>query len=258
MSSGIINIGVTAAIAAGKAILRGFGQLDRVNIFQKSTNEFVSDIDHKAEEIIFSTIEKSYPSHTIISEEYGTKPGNDTEWIIDPLDGTNNFIHGFPLFAISIAVRIRDSLEYAIIYNPLSNELYTANKGHGAQLNNKRIRVSKKQQLAKCLVATECPNNSQEIIVQHLEKSKIMMSQTVGIRRTGSAALNLAYVASGKLDGFWQSKINIWDMAAGILLVKEAGGIVYDFKGSDKYFDSNNIVAANPKIAKNILEIVKN
>ncbi len=255
--SGFINIGITAAIQAGKAILRGFANLDKISVFEKSTNDFVSDIDHKAESIIISAIEKSYPEHSIISEESGIKSGNEITWIIDPLDGTNNFIHGFPHFAISIAVKIKEHIEHAVIYDPISNDLYIATRGKGAQLNNQRLRVSTKNKLIQCLLATECPSHSEEMIEKHLEKSRKMMVKTSGLRRTGSAALNLAFVASGKLDGFWQSGIKIWDMAAGILLVKEAGGTIYDFQRSSNYLESNQIVAANLKIADKILAIIK-
>ncbi|NQY42099.1 MAG: inositol monophosphatase [Legionellales bacterium] len=256
--SGLLNIGANAAIQAGKIILRGFSQLDKINVFEKSTNDFVSDIDHKSESIIISTIEKAYPNHSIISEEAGVNIRDEITWIIDPLDGTNNFIHGFPHFSVSIAVKIRDFIEHAIVYDPINNHLYTATRGQGAQLNNKRIRISNKNKLIQCLVATECPFHTEDMIEQHLKSSKIMMGKTAGLRRTGSAALNLAYVASGKLDGFWQSGIKIWDMAAGVLLVKEAGGTVYDFQRTSNYLESNQIIAASIKIADEIFHIVNN
>ncbi len=254
--SGLLNIGVTAALAAGKIILQGFGQLERINIYEKSSNNFVSDIDRKSENSIIDAIEKAFPSHSIIAEESGAKKGDDCKWIIDPLDGTNNFIHGFPHFSISIAIQIRGIMEHAIIFDPLRNDLYTATRGSGAQLNSQRIRVSNKPSLETCLLGTGCPFYNPEKVDEYLSKFRAMMLKSSGIRRTGSAALDLAFVASGKLDGFWQAGLKIWDIAAGSLLIQEAGGIANDFNGKTEYLESGKIVAANSKVLPEMLSIL--
>ena len=254
--NGIINIASAAAIKAGKAIIQGFNQLERVNIYEKSAYNFVSDIDHKSEEIIISDIQKAFPTHGIISEECGVKPGSEFTWIIDPLDGTNNFIHGFPHFCVSIAVMQNGSVEYAVIYDPIKDELYSATKGRGAQLNNSRIRISNRSKLLAGILATGCPSHDEKVIANYMPILQEMMIKTAGIRRSGSAALDLAYVASGRLDGTWQAGLKAWDIAAGSLIVKEAGGVVYDYNKEEKYLESGNVIASNIKIIKDILDIV--
>lgn len=254
--NGIVNIASNAAISAGKAILQGFSQLERIKIYEKASFDFVSDVDHKSESIIISAIEKAYPEHSIVSEEYGEKSGNEYTWIIDPLDGTNNFIHGFPHFCVSIAVKIGGTLEHGVIYDPILNNLFVASKGKGARLNEHRIRTSNRIKIVNALLATGCPSHDPMVIKEFLASFEQMMEKSSGIRRTGSAALDLAYVASGKLDGFWQSDLKIWDVAAGALLVQEAGGVVFDHNKQGNYLESGNIVAANVKLVDQILSIL--
>lgn len=255
--SGILNIATTAAITAGKAVIQGFNQLDRIDVYEKSAFNFVSNIDHKSEQIIISAIEKAFPSHGFISEEFGYKQGDEYTWIIDPLDGTNNFIHGYPHFAISIAIQYHNQLEHGVIYNPISNELFFASKGRGAHLNNQRIRVNKTNKLEKAILSTGCPSHNPEVIDDFLGTFKNMMIKSVGVRRTGSAALDLAYVASGRLDGFWQAELKPWDIAAGALIVQEAGGITVDFNREDKFLTSGQIIATNFKLIDQILNNIQ-
>lgn len=246
-----VNIAVNAARRAGSAILRGLNRLDSLNVASKGRNDFVSEIDHKAEEIIVSTLTRSYPDDGILGEETGereAKPGNDYQWIIDPLDGTTNFLHGFPQFSISIARSHRGQLEHAVVFDPLRDEMFTASRGSGAQLNNSRIRVSKATQLEQSLLGTGFPYREHDDIDAYLEMFKVMLARTQGIRRPGSAALDLAYVAAGRLDGFWEANLQPWDMAAGCLLIREAGGLVGDFAGGENHLKSGNIVTANPKL----------
>jgi len=246
----MLNIAVRAARQAGNIIARSVPHVDSLSVDSKSRNDFVSDVDRMAEQEIIKVIRKAYPDHAILAEESGTSSkGNDEyQWLIDPLDGTTNFLHGFPQFAVSIALRYRGKLDQAVVYDPTSQDLYTASRGAGAQLNGRRIRVTSRKSLEGALLGTGFPFKNQELLDTYLATFKALFGDTAGIRRPGSAALDLAYVAAGRLDGFWEFDLKPWDMAAGALLVQEAGGKVGDFAGGDDFLESGNIIAGNLKV----------
>ncbi len=252
----MLNIAIRAARKAGDIIARYCDQVDKLKIHTKSENDFVTEVDKRAEEAIVETLLKAYPDHGILAEESGTKQGNEYEWIIDPLDGTTNFLRGIPQYAVSIACRYKNKLEHAVVYDPIKQELFTASRGEGAQLNNKRIRVSQLSTINGALFGTGIPFRDMSILDSYLDMMRELIPGSAGIRRAGSAALDLAYLAAGRFDGFWEYQLNPWDMAAGILLVEEAGGLVGDFNGGFDYFDSGNIIAANPKLFKQMLKII--
>lgn len=254
----MLNVAIQAARNAGRIIVRFVDRLDTIDVNEKSRNEFVTQVDHLAEQEIIQTIHKMYPNHAILAEESGHTEGNeDFVWIIDPLDGTTNFIHGFPQFAVSIALRQRGKLEVAVIYDPLRQELYTATRGQGAQLNSRKIRVSQCRKFASALIGTGFPYKKNHHFKSYIDTFEAIFPETAGVRRAGSAALDLAYVAAGRLDGFWEISLKEWDMAAGVLLVKEAGGLVGDFHGEEHFMDSGNLVAANPRVYKILLEKIQ-
>jgi len=250
----MLNIAVRAARQAGTIISRSIDYIDTVSVQTKSQNDFVSEIDLRAEREIIGVIRAAYPSHGILAEESGSTPGDEYIWIIDPLDGTTNFINGFPHFAVSIALQHKGKLVQAVIFDPVRNELFTATRGSGAQLNNRRIRVTSRKDLGGALLGTGFPFKQQHNLDIYLETFKALFPNTAGIRRAGSAALDLAYVAAGRLDGFWELGLSKWDMAAGILLIQEAGGLISDFTGRDDYFESGNIVCGGPKVFKCMLQ----
>jgi len=249
-----INIANRAARSAGKAIINAFERMDLVRITEKQHNDFVTEVDQKAEKIIIDTIRKVYPNHSILAEESGASAGDLFTWIIDPLDGTTNFIHGFPHFAISIAVKSEHNLEHALIYDPIRQETFTASRGEGAQLNSRRIRVSSHTGIQGALLGTGFPFRQHQNLEAYLKTLQPLMRQASGIRRAGAAALDLAYVAAGRLDGFWEFGLSPWDIAAGALLIKEAGGLVGDIKGGENYLTTGDIIAGNPKVFKGILQ----
>jgi myo-inositol-1(or 4)-monophosphatase len=249
----MLNIAVRAARQAGDVIMRRFDRLDTLKIATKSRNDFVSEVDRQAEEVIIDTIKAAYPDHAILAEESGRQEGNEFEWVIDPLDGTTNYLHGFPQFAVSIALREKGRLSQAVIYDPVRQDLYTASRGSGAQLNNRRIRVSGVKGLEGALLGTGFPFRQPEHMDTWIAMFRELFPQVADVRRAGSAALDLAYVASGQLDGFWEIGLNEWDMAAGALLIQEAGGLVGDFSGGHDYMGTGNIVCGNPKLFKAIL-----
>jgi myo-inositol-1(or 4)-monophosphatase len=258
MGEPLKKIAIDAARKAGVIIIRAMKRLDTIKIAEKKPNDFVTEVDQRVEEEIISIIKKAYPSHSILGEESGALEGDDYQWIIDPIDGTRNFIHGFPHFAVSIAVAYRNRIEHGVIYDPVRQELFTASRGKGAQLNERRIRVSQRKQLEECLFGTG-------FAYRHEDKHATMPKQvfesilpTCGdVRRVGAATLDLAYVACGRLDGFWEMGLKPWDMAAGALLVKEAGGIVCDPTGGEDYLKTGNIVTANPIILRQLLKTMK-
>lgn len=250
----ILNIAIRAARAAGAVIVRQLERVDTLNVTAKSRNDFVSDVDKRAEQIIIETIHRAYPEHGILAEESGEQAGNEFVWIIDPLDGTTNFLHGFPQFAVSIGVRNRDRLAHGVVFDPLRQELFTASRGEGAQLDNKKIRVSRRKDLEGALLGTGFPFRELSTLEDFLDSLRAFIPECAGIRRAGSAALDLAYVAAGRLDGFWEFGLSPWDMAAGALLIQEAGGMVSDPLGGEAYLDTGNIVAGNPRIAKIMLQ----
>lgn len=253
----LLTIAENAARNAGQIIVRAADRLDRVTVTEKSHNDFVTDIDQKAEEEIINVIHRAYPLHRILSEESGDS-GDDSEivWIIDPLDGTRNFIHGFPHFAVSIAVQVRGKIEHGVIYDPIRDETFTASRGRGAKLNNNRIRISTQTKLEKSLVGTGFPFRNANLQETYLNQFANVFPKTGDVRRAGSAALDLAYVAAGRLDAFWEMSLSIWDIAAGSLMIKEAGGLVSDFSGSENYLESGDIVAGNPKLFKALLQLI--
>jgi myo-inositol-1(or 4)-monophosphatase len=257
MREPFINIAVEAARSAGNIIIRAMKRLDTIKIAEKQPNDFVTEVDQRVEQEIISIIHKAYPSHGILGEEGGEVKGDDYQWIIDPIDGTRNFIHGFPHFAISIAVSYKNKLEHGVIYDPVKQELFTASRGKGAQLNERKIRVSQRKHLKECLLGTGFAyrhHTNDHTIPIHILQS--LIPNCGDMRRTGAATLDLAYVACGRLDGFWEFGLHLWDIAAGILLVKEAGGLVCDPSGSENYLKSGNVVATNPTLMRQMLKMI--
>ena len=227
----MLNVAIKAARAAGAIINRAALDVESVRVSQKQSNDFVTEVDQASENAIIDTLLTAYPDHGILAEESGSTRGNpDAEaiWIIDPLDGTTNFIHGFPQYAVSIALQQRGQITQAVIYDPTRNELFTASKGSGAFLNDKRIRVSKRDKLANGLIGTGFPYSDLTHMDEYLAMFRAMSEKSAGLRRPGSAALDLAYVASGRFDGFWERQLKPWDLATGVLLVSEAGGLITD------------------------------
>lgn len=255
-----LNIATQAARAAGSFILSQQENIGQLNIEYKGTNDYVSEVDKHAENIIIQTIKKYYPEHQIFAEESGLENSSDhtseVRWIIDPLDGTTNFLHQFPQYCVSIAVEVKGRLEHAAIFDPTRDEMFTASRGQGAKLNDFRIRVSPQKTLENALLATGFPYHDFSYIDAYMESFKTFMTSTAGIRRPGSAALDLAYVACGRVDGFWEMNLKPWDIAAGALLVREAGGLSTDFKGGDEFLKHGNIIAANPKIFKEMAQVI--
>jgi len=254
----MLTIATRAARAAGDIILRNIDKLDRLTIEVKADNDFVTKVDRKAEEVILNTLQQAYPTHGIIAEESGThNEDSEYQWIIDPLDGTTNFLHGFPQYAVSIGLQHKGRMEVGVIFDPIKNELFTAARGDGAQLNGRRIRVTPRKGLAHSLIGTGFPFKQPQYLDTYLASFKAVHPKVAGIRRAGSAALDLAYVAAGRLDGFWEIGLNNWDMAAGVLLVREAGGIVTDFSGEGNYLETGNVVAAASKVYPELYETIK-
>ena len=257
----MVNIALRAARKAGDLVVRATKRIDLVDIDEKGRNDFVTDIDYAAENEIIYHLKKAFPEHTIISEEAGLLKGvkEDYQWIIDPLDGTTNFIHGIPHFGISIACKHKGKIEHAVILDPMRQEEFTASRGRGAFLNGNRIRVSNQLSLSGSIIATGVPFNEPSIqnMNQYLKCLHELAESSSGIRRLGAASLDLAYLAAGRFDAFWEMNLKPWDIAAGILLIKEAGGLVSDFSGKDNYFGNGNIVCSTPKIFKPTLQIVQ-
>jgi myo-inositol-1(or 4)-monophosphatase len=251
------NIAVRAARQAGNVLLRYHSRLDAVAVFEKQANDFVSEVDQAAEQAIISTIHKAYPDHGILAEESGQHGAGDYQWIIDPLDGTTNYLRGVPQFAVSIALQHRGQLVTAVVYDPLREELFTAEKGNGAYLNDRRIRVTGQKALAGALLGTGIPFRDQRFADAYLGMLKALMRDTAGIRRPGSAALDFAYLAAGRTDGFWELGLATWDFAAGALLVREAGGVVTDLAGGDRYFETGNVVAGGVRVHKEMLARIR-
>jgi len=255
----MLNIAVRAARNAGKIITKYANRVDTLTISTKARNDFVTDVDKQAEEEIISVIRRAYPDHGFLAEESGTHGDQDEfVWVIDPLDGTTNFVRGFPQFAVSIALKHKGRLDQAVVYDPVRDELFTASRGNGAQLNNHKLRVTNQKKLEGALLGTGFPFRQQEYLDAYMEMFKVLFPDTAGIRRAGSAALDLAYVAAGRLDGFWEFGLSEWDMAAGVLLIKEAGGITTNFRGDDTYLQTGNIIAGTPQIHHAIMRRIQN
>nr|VFK43242.1 MAG: myo-inositol-1(or 4)-monophosphatase [Candidatus Kentron sp. SD]VFK48757.1 MAG: myo-inositol-1(or 4)-monophosphatase [Candidatus Kentron sp. SD]VFK78402.1 MAG: myo-inositol-1(or 4)-monophosphatase [Candidatus Kentron sp. SD] len=257
MHHAMLNIAIRAARAAGNIIVRYSDRVDRLTIAKKSFNEFVTQVDKQAEEIIVDILSRAYPSHGVLGEEGGYREGNDYIWIIDPLDGTTNYIHGFPQFSISIALAYRGRVDQAVVYDPLREELFTATRGNGAKLNDRRIRVSRCNTLGDALLGTGFPHQEFARMDSYLSIFKMFLTASTDIRRAGSAALDLASVAAGRLDGFWEFGLRSWNMAAGALLIQEAGGIVSDLHETDNYLESGSIIAGNPKVHGAMMQVIQ-
>lgn len=257
-SSPIINIATKAARIAGKIILRSQDQIENLKIVEKGRHDFASQVDKAAEDAIIDTIKKAYPQHAILGEEGGFVPGtchSDTTWIIDPLDGTTNFLHGFPQFCVSIAVKQHDKILHGVVYDPIRDELFTATRGNGVQMNGRRLRVSSLDKLDKALLGTGFPFRDFDYLDTYLTFFKALLPNCAGIRRAGAAALDLAYVAAGRLDGFWEFGLKPWDVAAAGLFILEAGGWVTTIEGDTNFLEGNSILAASPKIHQQMLQL---
>jgi myo-inositol-1(or 4)-monophosphatase len=252
-----VNTAIKAARKAGDIIMRAFQRLDLIQISQKGQNDFVSNVDKAAEAAIIQTLQNAYPDHGILAEESGQYAEGEYQWIIDPLDGTTNFIHGIPHFAISIALQYQNRIEHAVIYDPVRNDLFTATRGSGAQKNQNKIRVSKTTKLQDAILATGFPYKLPEQHDAYFTALKAIFKDCCAMRRAGAAALDLAYVAAGQFDGFWELGLSIWDIAAGSLLIKEAGGLISDIQGKEHYLQTGNVVTGNPKIFKQLLAKVQ-
>jgi myo-inositol-1(or 4)-monophosphatase len=255
----MLNVAVKAARAAGAIINRAALDVEAVRISQKQVNDFVTEVDHASEAAIIETLLTAYPGHGILAEESGTEHGNkgsDHIWIIDPLDGTTNFIHGFPVYCVSIALAVRGKVEQAVIFDPSRNDLFTATKGRGAFMNERRIRVSKRTELKQCLISTGFPFRPGDNFQNYLAMMSDVMQRTAGLRRPGAAALDLAYVAAGFTDGFFETGLSPWDVAAGSLLVTEAGGLIGNFTGEPEFMEHKECVAGNPRIYGQLVPIL--
>jgi myo-inositol-1(or 4)-monophosphatase len=252
----MLNTAVKAARRAGNIITRATRNLDVVAVREKAVNDFVCEVDRDAEHAIISTLREAYPGHAILAEESGASGSSEFTWIIDPLDGTTNFLHGFPQYCISIALEHRGIVTQAVVYDPAKNDLFTASRGRGAFLNDTRIRVSKRLHLKSSLVGTGFPYGGMVHLEPYLGMLRDVMKGSSAVRRAGSAVLDLAYVASGRLDAFWQIGLARWDMAAGSLLVTEAGGLVGDLEGNEGYMETGSIVAGNPKAFGEMVRLI--
>ena len=255
----MLNIAIKAARKAGEIIIKGFERAETIQSRQKGNNDFTTEIDIKAEQEIIYHLKKSYPSHSIIAEESGYLPGkdNDYTWIVDPLDGTSNFMRTLPHFAISIALKVKEQIQQAVIYDPLKQELFTATKGAGAQLNGRRLRIDNKKSLSGALVSLILPLQEDSICKKVYGLWEELSKEIAGTRRLGSAALDLAYVAASRIECYCEIGLKPWDLAAGSLIVREAGGLVGDFSGSESYLTSGNILAANSRIFASMAHLLE-
>jgi len=247
----MLNIAIKAARSAGAIINRASLDLDLLKVNTKSPNDFVTEVDHAAEATIIETLLGAYPGHGILAEESGRTHGakhSDYVWIIDPLDGTTNFIHGFPVYSVSIALAFKGQVQQAVVYDPTRNDLFYASKGRGAFLNDKRLRVSKRVRLAECLISTGFPFRKGDNFKRYLQMLEVVMPLCAGLRRPGSAALDLCYVAAGYCDGFFETGLSPWDIAAGSLLITEAGGLIGNFTGESDFLYQREVVAGNPRV----------
>ena len=257
--SALLNVMVQSAMKAGRSLSRDFGEVQNLQVSLKGPSDYVSQADRKAEEIIIGELSRARPTYGVLAEESGEDKGTDGQhrWIVDPLDGTTNFLHGIPLFAVSIALERQGEIVAGVIYNPAMDELYTAERGKGAFLNDRRMRVAGRRQLADCVIGTGVPHLGRGKHGAYLVQLRHLMGEVAGVRRMGAAALDLAYVAAGRLDGFWEEGLNPWDLAAGIVLIREAGGFVSDLEGGQKMFETQNIVAGNERIHRELLPLLK-
>ena len=252
----MLNIAVRAARRAGTIISRAQNRLHDVKVDRKGHQDFVSQVDRDAEDAIIDTLLSAYPGHAIMAEESGERGDSEYVWVIDPLDGTLNFLHGYPQFAVSIALTVRGRPDQAVVYDPVRDELFTASRGAGAQLNGHRLRVGHCQHLENALLATGFPVRQVQQLEDYLPSFAAMLTQCADVRRAGAAALDLAHVACGRLDGFWEYGLHAWDIAAGALLVQEAGGLVGDPRGGETHLACGHVVAANPKLFRQMLAVL--
>lgn len=250
----LVNIATQAARAAGKLIVRNLDSLEKVAVHTKGDRNFVTSVDKASEQEIIHIIRKAYPDHAILAEESGQQGTHHITWIIDPLDGTVNFIHGIPHFAISIGIQIQGRLEHGVIYDPIRNELFFATRGQGAVLNDRKIRVSKQSSVENSMLGTGFTYANPELLAKTLPLLNATVSKVAGLRRLGSAALDLAYVAAGRLDGFWEFGLKPWDLAAGAVIIREAGGLITTLAGEDAILEANSVLAANMKLQKALLQ----
>ena len=259
----MLNIALRAARAAGELIVRSMDRLDSLSVNEKDSKDYVTQVDRAAEKAIVNTLLKAYPDHGILGEEgssvAGQGEGADYQWVIDPLDGTTNYIHGIPHFAVSIACKYRGRVEHAVIYDPLLDEEFLASRGRGATLNGRRLRVARRNNLTHAVLATGFPfrDGQMEHVDNYLQMFRTLAEQSAGIRRAGAASLDLAYVAAGRYDGFWEYGLSEWDMAAGALLIQEAGGLISDFSGGHQFLEKGHVVAGSPKCFKAILTSIQ-
>jgi len=255
----MLNVAIKAARAAGAIINRAALDVESVRVSTKQINDFVTDIDQKAEAAIIETLLTAYPSHGILAEESGSEhgaAGADFVWIIDPLDGTTNFIHGFPVYCVSIALAVKGKVEQAVVFDPTRNDIFCATKGRGAYMNDRRLRTSKRTQMHECLISTGFPFRPGDNFNQYLRMMGEVMQRTEGLRRPGAAALDLAYVAAGFTDAFFETGLQPWDVAAGALLVTEAGGLVGNFTGDADFLEQKECLAGTPKIYGQLVPIL--
>lgn len=253
----MVNIAVRAARNAGNVIVRNMDRLDRVRVEAKGLNDYVSEVDRMAEREIIDVLHRAYPDHRIVAEESGTHGEGDNVWLIDPLDGTTNYLHGFPHYCVSIALQVKGRLEVGVIYDPVRQELFTASKGGGAALDGHRLRMPQLKSIEGRLIGTGFPFRHPRHMDAYMDMFRAVSRRAGDLRRAGSAALDLAYVASGRLDGYWELGLQPWDLAAGALLVREAGGMIGDFDGSEHYILNGNIVAGSPKLFHDLLKEVQ-
>lgn len=255
----MLNIAIRAARKAGNIIAKNYERRDDIQTTLKSANDYVTNIDKASEEAIIEIIKKSYPEHTIITEESGALEGkeSDIQWIIDPLDGTTNFVKGLPHFSVSIAIRVKGRTEVGVVYDPIRNELFTAVRGEGAKLNDMRLRVENKRELDGAILATGFPFKKARLMPTQFAMMNNLIKQAADFRRTGSAALDLCYVAACRVDGYFEMDIKAWDVAAGDLIVREAGALVSDFYGGHQYLTCGHIIAATPRVMKDMLNHIQ-
>lgn len=257
--SALLNVMVQAAMKAGRSLSRDFGEVQNLQVSVKGPGDYVSQADRKSEEIIYTELSRARPGYGFLMEERGMVAGEDDQhrWIVDPLDGTTNFLHGLPLFSISIALERQGQIVAGVVYNPAMDELYTAERGGGAFMNDRRLRVAARSKLVDCVIGCGVPHLGRGHHGNFLVEMRNVMAEVSGIRRLGSAALDLAYVAAGRLDGFWEDPLSPWDLAAGILLIREAGGYVSDRNGGNEMLDTGSIVAGNEAIHRALLKTVR-
>ncbi|RWQ22388.1 inositol monophosphatase family protein [Mesorhizobium sp.] len=257
--SAILNVMVQAAMKAGRSLSRDFGEVQNLQVSMKGPGDYVSQADRKAEDILFTELSKARPGYAFLMEERGLIEGDDSQhrWIVDPLDGTTNFLHGIPLFAISIALERQGQIVAGVVYNPAMDELYTAERGGGAFMNDRRLRVAGRTKLIDTVIGCGVPHLGRGQHGNFLIELRNVMAEVSGVRRLGSASLDLAYVAAGRMDGFWETGLSAWDVAAGILLIREAGGFISDFAGGQNMLDGGSIVAGNETIQRALLKTVR-